>query len=319
MTKPIRVASAEAADPKSAWTTAEIYAGLEARFCHPAWALVTEVRNATGVVAKERYADALAMSLWPSRGLSLEGIEVKASRSDWTRELKNPAKADAISGYCDRWWVAVGHRDIVRTGELPDAWGLLAPGKTGKTLEVLKEAPRNEKTQPIDRAFLASLFRAAAGIHERSNARAHDDGFKSGLQQAAYEHKQLKEGVAKFEQVSGVRLESVTPWNAGNIGEVVKAVLDGHVLTLQKRVEEFEAKSGLKISDWNSGDVGEAVRLVMAGSSGGLQHVLKRLRDDIHKAAETIDGFFVEKEKAERVASIKASGAKANASGEIEA
>ena len=43
--------------------------------------------------------------VWPSRGLYLHGFEIKVHRNDWLRELKNPAKAEEIAGYCHFWWV----------------------------------------------------------------------------------------------------------------------------------------------------------------------------------------------------------------------
>src|SRR5438876_1169784 len=72
-------------------------------------------------------ADALAMSLWPSRGLELHGFEIKASRADWRTELRNPETADEIATRCDRWWIVAGSADIVTDGELPPTWGLLVP------------------------------------------------------------------------------------------------------------------------------------------------------------------------------------------------
>jgi hypothetical protein len=52
------------------------------------------------------------MSLWPSRGIELHGIEIKVSRNDWLKELGDPAKADEIARFCDRWWVAAGDESI---------------------------------------------------------------------------------------------------------------------------------------------------------------------------------------------------------------
>jgi hypothetical protein len=133
----------------------EVRIALRKRYAPPSWALLEEVRDATGYGAK-RSADAIAMSLWPSRGLELHGIEIKDSRNDWVRELKNPDKAEAISVYCDRWWVVVSDESYVRDGELPPTWGLMALGPKG--LSTVKEAPKR-KSKPVTREFLASLIR----------------------------------------------------------------------------------------------------------------------------------------------------------------
>lgn len=52
------------------------------------WVVATEVRNAASFDAN-RSADALAFNFWTSRGLAVHGYEVKVSRSDWLRELKD--------------------------------------------------------------------------------------------------------------------------------------------------------------------------------------------------------------------------------------
>ena len=67
--------------------TSELQAALVKRHPPEAWALCFEVGDATGG-GHTRWADAVAMSLWPSRGLHLHGFEIKASRSDWVKELK---------------------------------------------------------------------------------------------------------------------------------------------------------------------------------------------------------------------------------------
>lgn len=134
---------------------------LREKHPHKEWAFAAHVRNGTGWTKRvTRTADALALSLWPSRGLELHGFEVKCSRSDWKRELEDPAKAEEIAGYCDRWWIVVSDDKVVRAGELPPAWGLLV-AREGKLVVVtpaplLPEAAR----KPLDRSFIAAFARA---------------------------------------------------------------------------------------------------------------------------------------------------------------
>jgi hypothetical protein len=70
----------------------DVIAALRKKYPAAAWAFLEQVANGTGYAKKYRWADALAMGLWPSRGMELHGIEVKVSRSDWLRELENPAR-----------------------------------------------------------------------------------------------------------------------------------------------------------------------------------------------------------------------------------
>lgn len=106
-----------------------------------------------------RTADFMALDCWPAQGLHLHGHEVKVSRADWLRELKDPAKAAEFKRFCDRWWLVVADAAIVKTGELPDGWGLMAPDATGR-LRVRRPAPRLQP-EPLPRTFLAAFARAA--------------------------------------------------------------------------------------------------------------------------------------------------------------
>lgn len=133
-------------------------AALARKFCAPEYALFYEVANATGGAAR-RSADAIAMGLWPSRGLSLQGFEIKVSRSDWRSEMKNPAKAEEIAQFCRHWWI-VTPPGIVQEGELPEGWGLYEVQANG--LRCVKQAPVNDDVVPITMAFLAALLRRAS-------------------------------------------------------------------------------------------------------------------------------------------------------------
>ena len=95
---------------------------LRKRYPSQAWALMWEVGDATGA-RHSRWADALAMSLWPTHGLRLHGFEIKVSRGDWLRELKDPSKAEAIAQYCDHWWLVTADDSIAKKEELPPNWG----------------------------------------------------------------------------------------------------------------------------------------------------------------------------------------------------
>lgn len=131
---------------------------LRERYAPPAYAFLEQVANGTGSNGS-RWSDALAMSLYPSRGLDLIGFEVKVSRTDWQKELAEPAKAEAVAKYCNQWMLVAGDASIVREHELPAPWGLMV-FSNGK-LRVVK-GPKRLEAQPIDRKFLAALLRRVA-------------------------------------------------------------------------------------------------------------------------------------------------------------
>src|SRR5690349_16908111 len=63
-------------------TEFELFQALRPYYPAREYALLPQVANGTGVGAF-RHCDALALSLWPSRGLHLSGFEMKSYRGDW--------------------------------------------------------------------------------------------------------------------------------------------------------------------------------------------------------------------------------------------
>ena len=62
------------------------------------YAFLSQVRNGTGYAKETRTADAICMSLWPSRGLTITGYEIKIAKNDWKKELEeNSGRGKKIS------------------------------------------------------------------------------------------------------------------------------------------------------------------------------------------------------------------------------
>lgn len=140
-------------------TSAALTSLLERRYPKSEYALLTQVRNGTGFDRHVRTADAIALSLWPSRGLVLSGFEIKCYRGDWQREKKNPAKAESIAQFCDFWWLVVAKAEIAPLDEVPETWGVLAPSAKLDRLVVVKPAEKNAQVLPLDRGFIAAILR----------------------------------------------------------------------------------------------------------------------------------------------------------------
>lgn len=229
-------------------TTSDVMAALRSKYSGTAWAFFEEVSNGTGARGGQAYADAMVMSLWPSRGLEAYGFEVKVSRADWRKELDNPKKAEILQRYCTRWWVVSGNKCVLET-ELPKKWGLLE--LRGKSLHVKKEAPRL-KAKAWDQTFIAALLRRAAENQSRLRTQARQEGYAAGAERGPAEH-------------------------AARLASALES-LDA----LQKRVATFEETSGVKISSaWNYVKIGEAVRLVLAHLqySRGIEEGIRMLED----------------------------------------
>jgi hypothetical protein len=199
-------------------TEAGVLDKLRARFGPPAYGFLTHVPTGTGARAS-RTIDAIAMSLWPSRGYGIVGFEVKVSRGDWLRELKDPAKADPSFQCVDDWYVATPP-DIIRPGELPHGWGHIVVRATGCRVDTppAEYDPKHART-PINRAFLAALFRKI-DAHSITQARlteeidkAYRAGEAKGHEQAnpGYErlkvaHDSLMDKIRAFEDASGLQI-----------------------------------------------------------------------------------------------------------------
>jgi len=226
-------------------TSSDIEQLLRNRFCPPEWAFIPQVRNGTGYAQEVRTADAIAMELWPSRGLSLHGFEIKSYRGDWLTELKNPAKAEELAKFCDFWWL-VAPKDIIKPEEIPATWGLMIP--FGSTIKIIKEA-KQLKPKKIDKLFLAAILRKAQQsiTPEAKIKTAFEDGKKKGKEEVRleFEYAQrdyiaLKEAVLIFEKKSGVNIDK---WNYESIGEAVRIVLKGEHLRIKDSLQNLLKQS----------------------------------------------------------------------------
>jgi hypothetical protein len=207
-----------------------------------AWAFIPHVRSAAAFDAR-RTIDAYAMSLWPSRGLSLIALEIKSSRSDWQRELKNPAKAEEFASLADYFYLVVGDKSIVHAGELPESWGLLVPH--GRGLKVAVEAPR---LRPLDdklslppgfgRSYLAALLRAACyvgGVKPEEITAAENRALESVRAQHENDIQIQRDAIERehalrneFEKAAGVRLQGgYPPHTPAEVGAALRLILDG--------------------------------------------------------------------------------------------
>lgn len=247
-------------EQKTKLTSRDLLNRIKAKFCEPEWVVLEEVRNCTGYSHRERYADALAMSTYPSRGLVLYGFEVKVSRQDVQRELKDPDKSVALQQYCDRWYLVVSNPKLVTVDEVPLNWGLITAHGSG--LKIVKEGPLLAKDakarKPWPRDFVASLLRnAVRGAAEEQLRKAEragfDKGFESGKQDASYvreELSRLTQATEAFRRGSGLRIDRYMSeeW-CENVGKKVKALMGldliDHVDRTKKLREQLERAVGV--------------------------------------------------------------------------
>ena len=233
---------------------------MRAKWCAPEYATLFEVADATGA-RQSRSADALIMSLWPSRGLELHGVEIKVSRSDYRREAADPTKAETIAAFCDRWWLHVAPNVITDLSDVPPAWGVRE--WDGRIWRTIREAEKTE-AKPPNRAFLASLLRRndeAVTRWAHSALEKEREGFCAQMER---ERAQVADRVQCLVQQRTAAFEA-----------------------LADKVAKFEAAAGLTLSEWGDwGKIGAAAR-ALADCRDGWGSLAARLR----KAADEIDAI----------------------------
>lgn len=142
-------------------TTSDILDALTAHYRKPG-----ELRDGEILIPEvqapgsQRRADLVRVGMWQSRGTGIDVHEIKVSRSDWLRELDDPAKAEAWWPYCNRFWIAAPP-GIVDPAELPPGWGLMELPATGKRRFRIRVAAANRPDIKLTVPLLIELIRRA--------------------------------------------------------------------------------------------------------------------------------------------------------------
>jgi len=233
----------------------------------PAWAYLEEIRDEASFDGK-RTLDAIGLGLWKSRGYELHGYELKISRGDLLKELKNPAKADPFFHRCDRFWLVCAS-GICKVEEVPAAWGLLLANSAGDRLRVAKMAPRNQLAiRQVDRSFLVCLLRSAGAGLKVAPERAAIEAARESGREKGFEH--------------GIR--SAGDW---------KRIADGkeqELVNLKSWQKDFEQTFGVELATWRQSsedrrkEVFDALRLIL-----GQADAIQRARSGVDRAARDLD------------------------------
>lgn len=113
-------------------TAAVIKQLLRARHAEPvgAWAFFDEFMPGIGMAATGAGVrlDGWAMNVWPSKGYRTIAYEIKVSRSDFLREMKDPGKRAWALTFTDEFYF-VAPRHLIDPKELPDDCGLIEIAK----------------------------------------------------------------------------------------------------------------------------------------------------------------------------------------------
>lgn len=224
-----------------------------------------------------RKIDLLVVSLWPSRGLDIDAVEIKVSVSDWRRELKRAAKADFWWRHSHRFWVAAPADVAVKIrDEIPAGWGLLACEFDKPPVALMKPVPHD--AEPLTWPQTVGLLRAAADAGVNALYRAEQRGYAKGL----------AVGEQQAERKSG------------------EGYLRDRVTKLEGLVERFQEASGLDLrNDWEVDRVASLVGMVRAAHKNP-EWVIHHLADPAERLASIAEALLKESRKAQEiVATIK--------------
>lgn len=243
-------------------------------FAGSAWAVLEQVSNSTGSVGgRKRWLDLVAMSLWPSRGLELHGVEVKVSRSDWRRERDDPSKADDVAKYCHRFYVAAP-AGVVPLDEVPPAWGLIEITDKAKT-KVAKKAELLEPKPPTW-VFVAALLRRAAESHDDAVKRAVADQLEAAVEAASSRRTKADLEAAVTDAMAAERRRASD--QAHELGN------------LKARIEAFERAAGVKLEDVPAWRLRQALLLNATADDDGVER-LRRRHETIGRALAVLEGL----------------------------
>lgn len=238
-------------------TSSDLHEAVRNSFPAPTYLYMKEVRDATGFDAV-RSADGIAVGMYRSCGRQVHGFEMKVSRTDWLKELSQPAKAESWMRYCHRWALIVPDVSIVHEGELPPTWGLGTPDRTRKNaLPRIKWITRPPELTPIpfSMVFLTALLYASrqvdAPVREKEMRAEYERGKKDAQNSFDREFRNedyiaLRKAVEAFEQASGISISKYTgEKTATEMGSTfaeyrkVKGSLARHIRELERTMESI--------------------------------------------------------------------------------
>lgn len=234
-----------------------VFTILQRKYPVTQYALMAEVSDAAGF-NRSRSADFVAVGLWPSRGLAIEGFELKSYRSDWLGELKKPEKAENIFQYCDMFWLLTTDETIAKIEEIPATWGWMCI--KGNKIFIKKQAPKLTP-KPCSKNFIATMLKRAndktqyvhvESIEDKINE-AYERGKKEAERSNSYtesRNKDLTRIIDEFEETSGIQLRHNFYDAPKKIGTALKLLVDlgeTSVIDSLNRIKEQNEKTNKKI------------------------------------------------------------------------
>lgn len=194
------------------------------------WVTAEEVPVKTG--GGNRRLDFVAMECWESRGHALWGFEVKVSKADLAREIRDPSKHTCFFECLDYYSIAVPE-EIVDVDAIPEAWGIAVVHDNEIRWRRMPQPLHGDRLlEETPKSFVASFARRAVASSGGRDAcrQAREQGIEAGkkkaFEEAEYKAKRLQESLDAYETV--FKELGLDPLNA-RWADYERAVLEEYV------------------------------------------------------------------------------------------
>lgn len=194
------------------------------------YVVALQVNNGAGF-SFGRTLDAIVFDTWQSKGLTLDGFEIKVRKSDLRRELQDPSKSAGFTDHLDTFSI-VAPKAVIDRDIIPKRWGIYVPDDKGTLRTIRKPLYLHDDSRDrthVDRSIMAAFSRALVqrSLSREAEDLAYDRGYRNGekstqykLDQATRSLAELAEAVAEFKDASGVE---ITAYRGREVGEAFEA------------------------------------------------------------------------------------------------
>lgn len=169
------------------------------------WVTAEEVPVKTG--GGNRRLDFVAMECWESRGHALWGFEVKVSKADLGREIRDPSKHTCFFECLDYYSIAAPE-EIVDVDTVPEAWGIVVVRNNEIRWRRMPQPLHGDRLlEETPKSFAASFARRAVACSGGRDACRHareqgiEAGKKRAFEEAESKAKRLQESIDAYEMV----------------------------------------------------------------------------------------------------------------------
>jgi len=196
----------EPSELSDAEATAKAKLALKRRFDDSAWTLAFEFSG-----PDNRRADGIAVSRTRANNYKIVGLEIKASRSDWLSEKKDPTKQEHFIGIVDEFYVVAARKGIVNENEIPRGWGLLELKPNSERLykEVESDLTEDQQGTP-SRRFWGKLLGKVDGetdgyteaALQEARSKGYEEGIERGKERAAFSGDEAERKARKWDELT---------------------------------------------------------------------------------------------------------------------